>query len=256
MKKIILFALFFSPILLIAEEADLTGAQILNKIDDNKVVIEAISTSTMIIHSRSGTREIKSRSWVKGKNKVFTEYLSPKREKGKKMLRVGDKLWNYTPFPSDRIITISGHLLRQSIMGSDLSYEDFMQNEKLIDQYDAKIIGEEKMEVPDLNKTLVGTILKLKLTAKKDNVSYHSRLLWVNKEKWLPIKEELYAKSGKLLKTIKIEEVMKVDDRFYPQKIVFKDELGKGKGTVWIVESIKFNQKIPDYKFTKAALKK
>ena len=45
-----------------------------------------------------------------GEFKNFTEYLSPEREKGTKMLKLDDRLWIYSP-TTDRIIQISGHLL-------------------------------------------------------------------------------------------------------------------------------------------------
>jgi len=48
------------------------------------------------------------------------------------MLKLGDELWTYTP-ETDRIIKISGQMLRQSVMGSDLSYEDMMEDRKLIE---------------------------------------------------------------------------------------------------------------------------
>jgi hypothetical protein len=37
--------------------------------------------------------------------------------------------------------------------------------------------------------------------------------------------------------------------------MLYKDMLKQGKGTVFNITSIKFNQKIPEYIFTKAALK-
>ena len=114
-----------------AEAQTLSGEEILQRVDRNMVVEQAVSVSTMIIHGRSGTRTITSKAWTKGEHNAFVEYLSPPREKGKKMLRLGDMLWTYTPEPNDRIITISGHLLRQSVMGSDLSYEDMMENDKM-----------------------------------------------------------------------------------------------------------------------------
>ena len=49
----------------------------------------------------------------------YTEFLSPPREAGTKMLKLQDELWTYTP-ATDRVIRISGHMLRQSVMGSDL----------------------------------------------------------------------------------------------------------------------------------------
>jgi len=225
-----------------------TGEQILENIDKNMVVDQALSVTQMIVHGRTGTRTIRSKVWQKGKDKSFVEYLSPAREKGKKMLKLGDKLWNYTPEPNDRIITIAGHLLRQSVMGSDLSYEDITENDKLRELYAATIEGEENFSG---RKCVI-----LNLTAKQKDVAYHSRKVWVDEERWLPIKEERFARSGRLLKTFEITDVFKQDGRWYPKRMIFKDMLSKGKGTEYVVESIDFKVKIPDHQFSKAALRK
>jgi outer membrane lipoprotein-sorting protein len=225
-----------------------SGEEILKRIDDNMVVDQAVSVSTMIIHARSGTRTITSKAWTKGEEKSLVEYLSPAREKGKKMLMVDDMLWTYTPEPSDRIITISGHLLRQSVMGSDMSYEDMMENRSMIEMYDAEVTGRE-----DFNGRSCWVV---QLNAKVSDVAYHSRKVWVDAEHWLPLKEERFAKSGKLLKNFQIEEVFRVGNRWYPKRMTFKDMLSRGKGTEYIVESIDFDVKIPDYMLTKAALRR
>jgi outer membrane lipoprotein-sorting protein len=247
MKTFIFAALFCLAAHPLAAES-LTGRDILEKIDENMVVEQAESVTVMVIHSRSSTRTIKSRSWARGQDKAFVEYLSPPREKGKKMLKLGDKIWNYTPEPNDRIITIAGHLLRQSVMGSDLSYEDMTENDRLAEVYDAVLEGEDEI----MNRKC----FLLKLTANQKDVAYHSRKLWVDRERWLPLKEERYARSGRLLKTFEIQEVFKQDERWYPRRMLFKDMLSKGKGTEYIVESIDFNVEIPEYKFTKASLRK
>ncbi len=245
-KTILALSLLFYPFSLQAQP--LTGEEILKKIDENMVIDQSIRVTQIIIHSRTRTRTIKSRTWTKGDDKAFVEYLSPAREKGKKMLKLGSKIWNYTPEPNDRIITIAGHLLRQSVMGSDLSYEDMTENDRLTDNYDALFEGEDDIRGI---KCLV-----VKLKAKKEDVAYHSRKIWVDHEKWLPIKEERFARSGRLLKTFEIMEVFHVDNRWFPKKMIFKDELSRGKGTEYIIESIDFNVKIPDHKFTKASLRK
>ncbi|MCP4668204.1 MAG: outer membrane lipoprotein-sorting protein [Deltaproteobacteria bacterium] len=245
-KKFVLFALLALAQPLPAQ--GLTGEEVLRKIDQNMVVEQALSITQMIVHGRSGSRTIKSKVWRKGDDKAFVEYLSPAREKGKKMLKLGDKLWNYVPEPNDRIITIAGHLLRQSVMGSDLSYEDVTENDKLVECYAAAIEGEEAFSGRNCHV--------LKLTATKRDVNYYSRRIWVDKERWLPLKEERYAKSGRLLKTFEIVESFKVDNRWYPRKMIFKDMLSRGRGTEYFIETIDFNVKIPDHKFTKASLRK
>jgi outer membrane lipoprotein-sorting protein len=224
-----------------------SGEEILHNIDRNMISEQAVSTSTMIIHGRTGDRTIRSKAWLKDNDKAFVEYLSPAREKGKKMLKLGDKIWNYTPEPHDRIITISGHLLRQSVMGSDLSYEDMTDNDKLLDLYDARVESEEA--IGDRQCYVV------RLTAKTKGVTYHSRKVWVDSERWLPLKEERFARSGKLLKTTEIESVFRIDDRWYPKRMTFKDMLSRGKGTEYIIEAIEFDVLIPDHLLTKAALR-
>jgi outer membrane lipoprotein-sorting protein len=248
MKKLIITLVLFAFVSPISAQTP-TGEDILKNIDKNMFVEQAISQNTMVIHGRTGTRTITSKAWSEGHDKAFVEYLSPAREKGKKMLKLEDKIWNYTPEPQDRIITISGHLLRQSVMGSDLSYEDMTENDKLYELYEAVVEGEE-----ELNGRHCYVV---KLTAKEKGLAYHSRKLWVDSERWLPLKEERYAKSGKLLKTTSIEEVFQIDDRWYPKKMIFKDVLAKNsKGTEYIIDSIDFDVEIPEYMFTKAALRK
>jgi len=243
------WVLWIAPFALAALRAQTpTGAEILKRIDDNLVLDRAISTSTMVIHSRTGTRSIEQKSWTEGKDKSFVEFLDPPREKGKKMLKLADQLWTYTPEPTDRIIAISGHLLRQSVMGSDLSYEDLTENRKLVELYDARVTGAE-----DIGGR---PCLVLELTAKEPDVTYYSRKIWVDKERYLPLREERYAKSGRLLKTTEFQEVNKIENRWYPKKILFKDVLSRGDGTEYIIESLNLHATIPDNLFTKASLRK
>ncbi|MBR8537987.1 outer membrane lipoprotein-sorting protein [Carboxylicivirga sediminis] len=223
-----------------------TADEIIKKIDDNMSADTRIVESSMTIHGRRNSRTITSVSYTMGTEKSFTEYLSPAREKGTKMLKLDDRLWTYYP-ANDRIVQISGHMLRQSLMGSDLSYEDMMDDRKLCDVY-APVI--ESTETIDGHKVFV-----LKLTAKVDNAAYYSRKLWVDETYFLPVKEELYAKSGQLLKRTVLSDFKQIKGRWYPMKFNFKDVLKQGDGTDWEIISIKFNEEIPDYLFTKAALK-
>ena len=67
------------------------------------------------------------------------------REKGTKMLKLQNQLWIYSP-ATDRTIQISGHMLRQSVMGSDMSYEDMMNDKPLLEQYKANVTGTETID--------------------------------------------------------------------------------------------------------------
>lgn len=224
-----------------------TADEIIQKVDDNMSSENRIIESSMTVHGKRNSRTMTSISYGVGVEKSYTEYLSPAREKGTKMLKLKNQLWIYSP-ATDRTIQISGHMLKQSVMGSDMSYEDAMDDRKLTDIYDAKMTGTETYEG---RKTYV-----LELTAIVDDVAYYKRKMWIDSERYVPLKEELYAKSGQLLKRTTLSDVRKIDGRWFPMKIVYKDMLKQGDGTEMHITSIKFNQNIDEYIFTKAALKK
>ena len=224
-----------------------SGGWVLERVDENIGSDNKVSTSEMVIHGRRGSRSIKSKSWLQGMDKSFTEYLAPAREEGTKMLKLEDQLWIYMP-STDRTIKISGHMLRQSVMGSDLSYEDFMEDPKLTNLYEAKVVAEEVL--------LERPCWVLELTSKGGDIAYHSRKIWVDKERFVSLKEERFAKSGKLLKTFTVMKVSRTQNRWVPTHVVFKDELKSGKGTEFFLESIELNANIPEHIFTKASLRK
>ena len=58
------------------------------------------------------------------------------------------------------------------------------------------------------------------------------------------------------MKKTELSEITKLGNRWYPKKIVFKDMLKKGDGTEFIIDEIEFDKEIPEYLFTKAALRK
>jgi outer membrane lipoprotein-sorting protein len=220
---------------------------IIDRVDKNMSSKTRMFESTMTVHGRRSSRTMTSRTWQEGNAQSFTEYLSPAREQGTKMLKLTNQLWIFSP-STDRIIEISGSMLRQSVMGSDLSYEDMMDDRKLTEIYTATVSGEEK--IADRNCWI------LKLQAKVSDVAYQSRTMWIDMERYVPLKEELYAKSGQLLKRMEMKNVQQIEGRWFPTTIVYRDMLKQGDGTEFTITSVKFNVDIPAYIFTKAALKK
>jgi outer membrane lipoprotein-sorting protein len=242
-KMMILFLIGFCT--LQAQLPD--GKKILDKIDQNLSSENRVFSSSMIIHGRRTTSTVRLKTWTAGQNKSFTEYLYPVREQGTKMLKLEEQLWIYSP-STDRIIQIAGHMLRQSVMGSDLSYEDLMEDNKLTDRYNAEVTGS---EIVDGHNCWV-----IKLTAFVPEIAYQQQKLWVDQERNIPLREEMYAKSGTLLKKTELSDIQRINGRWYPKKIVFKDMLKEGMGTEFIIEDIEFNVQIDSYIFSKASLKK
>jgi outer membrane lipoprotein-sorting protein len=243
MNKLIC-TLAFLPGIALAQNP--SANQIIDQVDRNMSSKSRVFRATMIVKATRGERTMEMKSCSEGEKRAFTEYISPAREKGTKMLKLEDQLWMYTP-SADRIIQISGHMLRQSVMGSDLSYEDMMDDRKLTDKYDAAVMGEEQVEGR--------SCWVLDLRAKTDNVAYNQIKMWIDKERSVPMKEEWYAKSGKLLKQTILSDIKKIGSRWFPMKIVYRDMLKTGSGTEFIINEIRFDTVIPESLFSKAALR-
>ena len=243
---LILFFLSYS--FLFTQSDQMSADDIMKAMDQNLNAESRIITSKMVVKGRRSNRTIESKNWVVGTELAFTEYLSPPREAGTKMLKIGEKLYTYSP-QTDRVIQISGHMLRQSVMGSDMSYNDMMEDRPIDELYSATIEGSIMLDGRD-HWIMI-------LDAKVKGLSYPKRRSWVDKEYLLPKKEELYAKSGKLLKTASLEGIKKIEGRWFPSKFVYKDELKRNsEGTGWIIDNIQFNKKIPNSRFSKALLRK
>jgi len=246
MIKIIISFLSFT--FLLGQSDEVTVQNIIQAMDDNLNAKSRVMTSKMIVHGRRSSRTIESRNWVVGIDQAFTEYLSPPREAGTKMLKLYDKLWTYSP-QTDRVIQISGHMLRQSVMGSDMSYNDMMEDRPLEELYKATLEGSALIDGRDH--------WIMHLEAKVKGLSYPKRRAWIDKEYLLPMKEELYGKSGKLLKTSTMDGIKKVQGRWFPSRFIFKDELKRNsKGTEWHIDDIEFDVDIPESRFSKAKLRK
>ena len=157
--------------LLFGQSDQLSVDEIIVAMDNNLNAKSRIMKSKMIVKGRRSTRTIESKNWVVGANKAFTEYLSPPREAGTKMLKLDDKLWTYSP-QTDRVIQISGHMLRQSVMGSDMSYNDMMEDRPIQDLYNATLEGSVNMNG---RKHWI-----LYLEAKIDGLSYPKRRSWID----------------------------------------------------------------------------
>ena len=177
MKNILV--LFFLSSFLFTQSGQINAYDIVKAIDKNLNAESRIVTSKMVVRGRRNSRTIESKNWVVGTELAFTEYLSPPREAGTKMLKLGEKLYTYSP-QTDRVIQISGHMLRQSVMGSDMSYNDMMEDRPMEELYNATIEGSVKIDGRD-HWIIV-------LNAKVKGLSYPKRKSWVDKEYLLPIK--------------------------------------------------------------------
>ncbi|MEN6298030.1 MAG: outer membrane lipoprotein-sorting protein [Rectinema sp.] len=195
-----------------------------------------------------GSRVLKKQfaAYARGKDRVFLEFSNPE-DRGVRMLRLGSSIWMY--FPSERdTVRISGSLMRQGLMGSNLSYEEVAEGESLKDFYSAEILREE---------TLDGQPCKvLKLSSSRTDISYPVRILWVDNTREIPLKIELYARSGILMKTMYIKNVEPISGRLLPTTVEIVDALKKNSKSLFSMDSVRLDIVLTDSMFSMEALTK
>lgn len=210
--------------------------EILRLVDENARITTAYLEASLLIQSGSRRMTKTMRIWAEGGDKALVEFTNP-GDRGTKYLKLGQELWIYSP-EAEEVVKISGHLLRQGMMGSDFSYQDALESERLRDLYTAKLVGEEEQAGRPC--------YVLELTAKPDQeVSCYRRKIWVSKSEWVGIREELYAQSGKLLKVFTSQKVERFGNRFYITEATMQNLLKKDSSTKMIISRIDFGVTIP-----------
>jgi outer membrane lipoprotein-sorting protein len=79
--------------------------------------------------------------------------------------------------------------------------------------------------------------------------------MWIDQERFVPLQTDMFSKSGKLLKRIKFDNVQRVQNRWFPTTMHYKDMLKEGKGTTIRLTDIQLNATIPASTFNKANLR-
>lgn len=237
-KLITAFFLLVFSLSAFAESVD----SIIKKIDYNQSPDSVVYNAKMIITKNGKNTEKTMKIYGKGKNSTFVEFLTPARDKGTKYLRLKDNLWIYLA-DAEKTMKISGHMLRQGMMGSDFSYEDQTERSKLFEDYTASIIGEEKLNGRDMWVMLLESKPGIEVT-------YVKRKIWVDKEQYVIYFSQLFAKSGKLLKELSVDEVKKIDDRFYPVSQKMTDKIKGNSYTTIVFTDITLDKSVSDSLFT------
>lgn len=217
-----------------------SAAELLARVDANEVY-DSIQYQGQMVIEYQGKRYVKRFvAAARGSANTYAEFVNPE-DKGTKYLKKDGRLYVYSP-DSEEVMLISGHLLKESMMGSDLSYEDTIDNEKLSARYDPTLVGTEEL------KGRPAYVLDLK--ARKKTESYQRQKLWIDVETGDLVRFELYALSGARLKEYELIRAEPIGNRRFPVESVMRDLLRKGSQTTFVMTDVKLDAKIPDSTFS------
>jgi len=218
----------------------LTGEEIIRKADNMQVFDTSEASGEFRIKDRFGVKVSTFNSWSRGTKESLIEFTS-KAERGQKVLRTEDELYLFYP-DAEELIRMQGSMLRQSMLGSDISYEDMTGGKDRITQYDVVLVGEENVNG---NRCYV-----LTMTAKVRTVPYPKEKLWIDKETFLIWKAEYYTKSDRLLKEMETLDTRIIKGRTIAVETRIIDKMKTDTETIMLITDIKINIPIDDSMFS------
>ncbi|MFM7203531.1 MAG: outer membrane lipoprotein-sorting protein [Myxococcota bacterium] len=224
-----------------------SAEELLARIDKNRDFTSTTSTATMriFVGTQERVKKMKIES-LTAKRYSLVEFMNPE-DKGTRYLMMGDNLWIYFP-EEDDVVKISGHMLKEGMMGSDVSYEDALQGDTLSQKYALSVQGVESINGQPC--------YVLSLDAKVKEVPYEKRKMWVDQKHYIVWKEELYAKSGKLLKVSQVLEAKNVEGRTVPVKVEMRNMLKQNTRTLFESEDIRYNVNLSEDRFSMQSLRR
>jgi outer membrane lipoprotein-sorting protein len=165
----------------------------------------------------------------------------PEKQKGQGYLKIDENVWFYDPESGNfSHSTIKENIQDSQAKNSDLSKRSFAED------YDIDSTSETRLGAFD------SWVLDLK--AKNNEVSYEHVRLTVRKDKAVPLKEEDFSVSGKLMRTVYyLPTYISVGGKLVPAKIKMVDEINKGQQSALTISDVAVGA-LPDKVFSKAFL--
>ncbi len=243
-QKLVLSVLLIAVGTLVALPAaaapDETAEQVIRKLEENQVHETARSEGKMIINDRFGEKVTTFKSWAEGEEKTLIEFTS-RQERGQKILRTNDEIYLYFPDAAE-VIRLQGAALRDSVLGSDMSYEDMTGGKGILDDYRAELLGTEAVDGRQC--------YKIELNAKGRGVAYPKEIIWIDTEMYVTRKVHMFSLSGKLLKEMRIQDYTTQNGKTFPVRFIIEDKMKRNSSTEFVIESIEIGADIPASRFS------
>lgn len=203
---------------------------------------------TMKIVKTSWTREMSMKVWSLEPKFALIYITSPARDKGTVTLKRKNEVWNWLP-SVQKVIKIPPSMMLQSWMGSDFSNDDLVRESSVIEDYNHKIIAEEKLDNYDC--------YKIELTPKPNaGVVWSKIIVWITKDTYLQPLTEYYDEENKPVKKFVGSDLKTMDGRkiFTHWEMIPLDK--SGNKTILVYNKIQFNIKIDESFFSEQNMKK
>lgn len=167
----------------------------------------------------------------------------PEKQKGQGYLKIDDNVWFFDPESGN----YSHSTMKENINNTEAKNSDFK-----------RYTFSEDYELEKAERTKLGVFeaWSLSLKARNNEVSYQKIRLTVRADKPIPLKEEDYSVSDRLMRTtLYLPTYVQAAGKLIPAKIKMVDEINKGEQSVISISDVVV-AKLPDSVFTKTFLER
>ena len=245
-KCVVVIALLYAAVVTIS------AAQ--QTIDDPQELIRQVETQyqgdtayammRMRIVTDAYQRELKMESWSEGRDKFLARILAPKKDEGTATLKIGDEMWNFLP-KIDRLMKIPSGLMGDSWMGSHLTNDDLVKENKIDELYTFDV---EKIE------DSIATII---CTPKPDAAIVWDKVVYrIEITRKIPVSIDYFDEDDVLVRTMKFDNVENISGRWIPLKMVILPVEKPDEMTELIYENLKFDVKLNKDLFSISSLRR
>ena len=197
-----------------------------------------------VMEIKRGNRILTKKFYGYGREDDFLLIFTNPEDRDVKYLKLKNELFIYLP-DIDDVVRISGDMLKHSLAGSDLSYEDLMTNDPF-GFYGVELEGDtvfKEHEVYIIN--LVDTTGK---------APYYEAKLYVDRKRFIPWKEEFFTRSGRKIKETEALSISKFGSRYYITDLIMRDLRRKDSSTRFTFKNLNFDIEIPEEYFKREIL--
>ncbi len=234
---------------------EMSGLEIMQKVDDRDDGDTRKSTAEMILISKSGKKRVRETvaitKDVPGGEKSISTFVKPADVAGTSFLQYSydeigkdDDQWLYLP-SLKKVKRISASSKGDYFMGTEFTYDDLGDRKPEEDNH--KLLGTENIRDRECYKVLS--------TPKEEDYMYSKKIQWIDKDNYLPLKVEFYDEDEELLKIMTTSDPETVDNIWVTKDFEMKN-VQKGRATIIKTRDIQFNLPFKDGMFTQRMLKK
>lgn len=216
---------------------------------------DGVSKVTMKIINKKGKERIREFTMIRldleeGGNQKYYTYFSKPSDVSRMTFMVwkktegNDDRWLYVP-AVDLVKRISADDKNSSFVGSDFSYEDVS----------GRLWTEDNHTLVSDTETLNDKpVFLISSKSKKEKDSFSEKKSWIDKETYLPLREEYFDKKGKLFRIFTADKIEVIDDIVTITQRTMENVKKKQKTEISF-DNIEYNLGVTDKIFTERFLK-